>query len=104
MVVVAACGRAGIKANVQMAGTILADLLVAQFAIIAGQRDTHRPRDVRLVLSVAGYALRGIELGQPVGVTRIAKLLERVRILSGGKLGLMTVETGFLQHLSPTKR
>ena len=61
-----------------MAHLLLADVPMAEKAVIGLHGQANLAGDLRLVLAVAGDAERGVELGQPVRIGRIGELLRRV--------------------------
>ncbi len=81
-----------------MTDGVLADVLMAEEAIIAGQRHAHRPGDLRIVLAVAGNAERGVELGEAVGIARVGEFLRRMRVVGELELGAVAGDAGLLHR------
>ena len=103
VVVVAAGRRAGVEGEPLVAWTVLANVLMAQRAVIGRQRYAHRVGYVGAVFGVAGDALIGCELIETVGISRIAELLKRMGVLCRLELFGMATLASLLDCLGPGK-
>jgi hypothetical protein len=79
--VVASRGSAGIKREPTMTRAFFGDAFVATVAVVHGHGHSHGHCRVRTVLDVTGHAVPGIQPSNAISVSRIGKLLPRVRVL-----------------------
>ena len=87
---VAAGGRAGVECQSLVARAVVGHVLVAEIAVVLGQRDAHRLGDAGTMLLMAGHAVAGVEHLGAVGIARIGELRLRMRVVRGFQLGAVT--------------
>lgn len=103
VIIVAAGGGARFGLEILVRETLFRDIAMADHAMILGNRDADRLRDLWLVLDMAGDALGGSDFREHVGIARIGEKPLRMRIVGFLQLRAVAFDAGFLQSFAAGK-